>query len=384
MISLSKDVLKELIERSGFPRVSLFLPTHRVTAHTEQDRIRLKNLLREAEDHLKTQGARTPDVRELLEPAQRLYEDSGFWSNQGDGLAVFLAPGFAAHYRLPLAFSDLVVVSDRFHVKPLLPLFTGDGRFHVLAISQDSVRLLEGTRDSVSEVDLADVPRSLDEALKYDDPERQLQFHSPTPERSGGHAPMFHGHGQAHGEDPKDRLSRYFHKVDRGLRQRLGNERIPLVLAGVEYYFPIYRQANSYSHLVEEGISGSPEGMTDKEIHERAWAILEPRFRRDQEDAMALYRRLDGTRRASSDLKAILPATLGGRVETLFVAVGRQRWGTFDPATNAVESRDQPEPGDQDLLDLAAVQGFSNGATVYAVEPASVPGGASIAAVFRY
>jgi len=42
-----------------------------------------------------------------------------------------------------------VVVSDRFHLKPLLPLLTGDGRFYILALSQNQVRLLQGTRYSV-------------------------------------------------------------------------------------------------------------------------------------------------------------------------------------------------------------------------------------------
>jgi hypothetical protein len=47
----------------------------------------------------------------------------------------------------------LVIVSERFHVKPLLPLLSGDGRFYVLALSQNEIRLLQGTRYSVEQVD---------------------------------------------------------------------------------------------------------------------------------------------------------------------------------------------------------------------------------------
>jgi hypothetical protein len=43
-----------------------------------------------------------------------------------------------------------------------------------------------------------------------------------------------------------------------------------------------------------------------------------------------------------------------------------------------------PEPGDEDLLDLAAIQSILNGGTVYAVEPEQVPDHAPLAAVFRY
>jgi len=35
------------------------------------------------------------------------------------------------YYRLSLLFEELVVVTDRFHLKPLLPLLSGDERFMV-------------------------------------------------------------------------------------------------------------------------------------------------------------------------------------------------------------------------------------------------------------
>jgi hypothetical protein len=97
-----------------------------------------------------------------------------------DGLALFLAPHLSRSYRLPLAFEELAVVAGRFHVKPLLPLFTDDGRFDVLALSQNAVRMLECTRHSARQLELEGVPPNLAEALKYDDPEKQLQYHQWT------------------------------------------------------------------------------------------------------------------------------------------------------------------------------------------------------------
>ena len=45
-----------------------------------------------------------------------------------------------------LHFDELMVVAPGFHVMPLLALLTGDGLFYVLALSQNQVRLLAGTR----------------------------------------------------------------------------------------------------------------------------------------------------------------------------------------------------------------------------------------------
>jgi hypothetical protein len=44
----------------------------------------------------------------------------------------------------------------------------------------------------------------------------------------------------------------------------------------------------------------------------------------------------------------------------------------------------EAEPGDEDLLDLAAVHTFLNGGMVYAVEPEQMPSYATLAALFRY
>jgi len=388
MNTLSRDDLRTLMGKYKGLCVSIYMPTHRVGAGIQQDPIRLKNLLVEAEEHLLASGLRTPDAQELLEPAQKLLQDGLFWQRQSDGLALFLSSEAFRYYRLPFDFDELVVVTDRFHIKPLLPLLSGDGRFYVLALSQNKVRLLQGTRYNVSKVALEGVPESLAEALRYNDPEKRLQFHTSTrtPGGKGQRPAIFHGHGVASADDPKDYISRYFHQVDEGLQDLLRDEQAPLVLAGVDYLHPIYKEANTYPYLVDEGIEGNPEELRAEELHEQAWAIVQPYFQKAQEEAAAQYRQLAGagSAQASSDLKEVVPAAYHGRVETLFVAVGTHQWGTFDPDTDVVRLHEKAEPGDEDLLDFVAVQTLANRGSVYAIEPEKVPDGALLAAVFRY
>ncbi|CAD5939922.1 hypothetical protein PCC9214_01853 [Planktothrix tepida] len=52
--------------------------------------------------------------------------------------------------------------------------------------------------------------------------------------------------------------------------------------------------------------------------------------------------------------------------------------------SNELNVHPEAEPGDDDLLNLAAVQTLLNGGIVYAVPPDSVPDEARLAAVFRY
>ncbi|HBL11949.1 MAG TPA: hypothetical protein DD379_11170, partial [Cyanobacteria bacterium UBA11162] len=161
-------------------------------------------------------------------------------------------------------------------------------------------------------------------------------------------------------------------------------KRAPLVLAGVEYLFPIYREANTYQHLIDEGITGNPENAKPEELQAQAWEIVEPLFLKSQQEAIDHYRELAQTGRSSSNIKEAVPAAYYGRIEELFVAVGVQQWGSFNPDTNTIDLHAEAEPGDEDLLNSAAIQTILNGGTVYAVEPDQVPDEAPLAAVFRY
>lgn len=376
--------LRTLLEARDGAHVSIFMPTHQVGTDAEEDRIRLKNLLRDAEIRLSSQGVRPLLIEKMLAPAQERLSDALFWQYQSGGLALFLSPDFSRFYRLPLNFKELVVVADRFHVKPVLPLVSGDGRFYILAISGDQVRLLRGTRDRVDQIQVKDVPANLSEALKYEDAEKQFQFHTDAQvQGTRRRAAVFYGQGDA-AEDWKDDLFEYFRQIDRGLHSVLKDERVPLVLAGVDYLFPIYREANTYPYLLGEGISGNPERLSAAELHDRAVEVLQPYFARSREEAVARYRELAGTERVSEDIEAIVPAAVYGRVETLFVAVGSHQWGRYNPSADEVILDSELQPGDEDLLDLASVHTILNRGTVYAVEAGQVPGGLSVAAVLRY
>lgn len=385
MDTLSKRELEGLTERTGGPCVSIFLPTHRAGTETQQDPIRLKNLLGEARESLvETKGLRTTEADEILEPAQKLLSDAVFWRYQSDGLALFLSRDAFRYYRLPLNFEELAVVADRYHIKPLLSLLAGDGLFYILALSQNEVRLLSASRRSVDEVELGeDVPESLADALRFDDPEKQLQFHTGTTGGGGGgRAAVFHGHGA--NDNSKDDILRYFRQIDRGLGEVLKEREAPLVLAGVDYLLPIYREVSTYPALLEAGVTGSPEELSAEELHERAWEIVEPRFSEGRREVLALYGQLAGTGRTSTDLREVVPAAYYGRVRTLFAASGTRRWGAFDPGAGEVDLHDEPEAGDGDLLDFAAIQTILNGGAVYVTEPAKMPNGAEVACLFRY
>ncbi len=383
-----RSELDTLMTTRDGPGVSIFMPTHRPGAEGQQDPIRLKNLVRQAEDRLVALGLRTPDARRLLDAPQKLLNDDLFWREQQDGLAVYCSPSFFRSYRLPLRFDETLVVNDRPYVRPLLPLFTTQCRFFVLALSKQQVRFFSATRHAIHEIPVSGIPHSLDEALKYDefDKPRRARWVQPTGQGRSGRAEggaVYRGAG-VEGEATKDNLLRYCQMIDRGLHPVLREEKAPLVIAAVDYLIPIYGEGNSYAHMLAHGVEGNPDALKPDELHRHAWRVVEPVFTAKEEETVARFTELSGTGRASSELREIVPAAAGGRVETLWVARGTQAWGRFDPADDTVLLHERAEPGDQELLDLAAVQTIQHAGTVYPLDRVNAPGGRVVAAIFRY
>ncbi len=385
MSELNREELQNLLDVQEKPCISIFIPTHKTGSETQQANIRLKNLLRDTETKLADLGFKEKEIKELLKPAQQFVGDSLFWQHQQNGLALFLSPGFFRFFKLPIEVRERTAVGKRFFIKPLLSMFSMGDRFYVLAISQKQVRLLQCTPHSAVRVEIEGAPESLAEVLKYDDPEKQVHFHTRAPSDGDGHrAAVSYGHGDENYVE-KENLRRYFHQVDRALVKKLGPENAPLVFAGVDYLFPIYKELSSYKNILDKHVEGNPDLLRDEEIHQYSWKNIEPVIQSKLDKAGARFQELSGTGKTSTDIREVAPASANGRVELLFVATGVSLLGDIDLSSNRVEvGENESEANSDDLLDFSAVHTFLNGGVVYPVAPEKVPGGNNLAAIFRY
>jgi hypothetical protein len=154
-------------------------------------------------------------------------------------------------------------------------------------------------------------------------------------------------------------------------------------VAAVEYLQPLYREASTYPHLLAQGVEGNPDRLSEKDLHDRVWALVEPHFQEALRRAVGLYHQLAGTGRATSDVKQVVAAAYRGEVEIAFVAPGKHLWGTLDPGTGEVSLHGKAEPGDEDLLNFTAVHTLRHGHTVHALRPEDMPGGELLAAIYH-
>jgi hypothetical protein len=357
-----------LLEAQEGPCVSFHLPTSVVTRETEQDRIVLKNLRAEAFEQLTGRGLRRPDADAILLPVDALLEDEGFWPYLSDGLAIYCSPDVHTVHRLPLRFEPAVRVGDRFHLRPLIPLLSQGGVFFVITVSQQRVRLFEGTRHHLAPIEVPGLPADMTSALG------RLG-------REPGREPLRRWQGD---EGQKLLYRMYFEQIDRALRPQYRQHADPLVFAGVDYLFPIFRDAVCYPGLLDGFVTGNVDQMSADDLHARAWPLVEPVFEQPRQAAIASFRALEGTGRTSTDPETILTAARDGRIQTLFLQQSASLFGSFDEAGRTLEIHEPAGPQELDLIARAARWAYGTGATLFTGEPPEIPADSPLAAIFRY
>lgn len=385
---LTQQMLEKLGQQHDRPCVSIYSPTHDSGSEAVGDPIWLKTGLQEAEKMLVEQGMDAKTISSILRPAQEFQAHLRPNDFGAGTLCAFLAEGFEEILHSPVRVPEgQTFVSDRFHLKPLIPVLTDNARFYVLAISRHDVRLLQCTRYTQRQEPLSrtQVPRHILEVIPDVEPKKSLQYHTGRTRRTGrgDHEAIYHGHGKEQRME-SHQIFHFFRKVNNGIVKYMDG-RSPLIFAGVEELFAPYRDASTYDLLLDTPITGNPEHLRPEELRERAWELLEPYLNERIAEAQADFEEALAYGRASDDMKAIVLAARDGRVGALFGASDREYWGRVPAAGEDVQMRAQPQPGDYDLIDHAAVNTMLQGGHAYLLPMEQVPGeGTGAAAILRY
>jgi hypothetical protein len=317
----------------------------------------------------------------LLAPCRQLLDDRYFWEHQDQGLALFASPSSFRYYRLPFTPEEITRLHTRFYLKPILPLLTADSRFQLLALSQNHVRFFEGSRTEFHPKPIPRMPENFAAAFAESEFQNQLQLH--TAVAGGDRSVVYHGTGEGR-DDFKKRLLDFFRRIDQAVYDAVRDNPAPLVLAAVDYYLPIYQEATCNPHLLKHYIPGSPERLSDTDLHQRAWSIVDAHLRESQQRTLDRARELAATSRCSTSSVQIARAALEGRVDTLLAARGLQQWAAIDHTHARFDLHSDQQPGDEDLLDFAAIQTLLHRGTVHLVEPDLIPHHAPAIALLRY
>ena len=381
---LTKELIQELLAADQAPCLSIYMPTHRKHPENLQDIILFKNLVRQMKESL-LQKYSADEVEKHLDPFETLADDNNTWNNTFPGLAVFSTTGLFKVVGVHKSVEELAIVADSFHTKPLWQYLQSLDQFHVLGLTLHDIRLFEGNRHSLTEVELtADTPKTITEALGEELTDKRTTIASYG--GSGGESsPMHHGHGGRKKETEKD-AERFFRVVANTIYEQYTKPSgWPLILAALTEHQSLFHKVNKNPLLLTNGIEINPSSVSTDKLASMAWEIMEPEYNLKLDSLVARFEQARANGKGSDDYKEVAVAAVEGRVDTLIVEADRIiPVRITNLVTGNTQNKDMTNPKVDDLLDDMGALVMKMGGQVMVLPTGKMPSETGLAAIFRY
>lgn len=381
------EIVKEfpndiIFEREG-PCISIYQPTHRHLPDNQQDPVRFKQLLTVVEKALLEQYSKG-EMEKILKPLYDLQKDREFWNNTKDGIAIFLNEKRCVIYNLNRTLKEIAVVSDSFHIKPLIRVFQSADSYYVLGVNMKRFNLFIGNRYGLEEVQFDEnTPVTVEEVLKelgdaYED--GSLSFGSFG--GSAGNA-IFYGQGGKKDEGLKY-TEKFFKYIDRFVINNFTNPTgFPLILAALDENQGTFRKLSHNENLLKKGVKIDYEAIDIEELTKRSWEIMEDYYLDRTKVLVDRFNNSHGTGLSSDKLSEIATAAVGGKIDTILIESDKVIPGYINLATGELEEENNKE-GANDILNNLAEIVFSNNGEVVLLPKEKMPTEESVAAIYRF
>lgn len=363
------------------PCLSLYMPTHRLIFDLKQDRLVFKNLVKVAKASLE-QLYTKKDMNELMLALERMNFDNELWKDSLEGLAIFATLEEMILYRVETTFEPIAIVSDSFHIKPLIQHYQGIEQYIILSLEAESFKLFQGNQYDYQPIEIDDsIDTTLTQVLGGHHTEN-FQTHG-SYAGTGDHS-AFHGHGGKSAEVEIDRV-KYFRYVDKYVLEEISSKmKYPLILLANKDHHAGFKKISNNPYLLDESIDGTPSQMDIRDIKLAIQVINDARFNVIIEQAIAQYHNLRNEELSSDQLIIVLKALLNSRIETLMIEKDIIIPGRIDVIHQQIIQSDLDNPQTDDLLDDMVQQAYLSGAKVLILNKQDMPSESAVAGILKY
>lgn len=358
---IEPERLAALLEPAS-PAISLYVPLDPEQRDLRAPVAELRRMAETVDGLLERQGIEAARRERLLAPL-RAVGDNELAEHRDPGLAFFLSDGVMQTVRLPEMLPELLVVSGHFHIKPLLPLLARFRRFHILALSSTRARLLTATPFAWEERPLHALPAEVQAELD-----------------SRSAAAIEHA-----AETRMALLTQSPNRIAFAVRAELGADPAAIVLAAEPQVAGHFRKGAQLAGIMPETVAVNPFALPDAELHARALAVISPSLAQETETLLEQIEARLGTAEptVAIRLEEIIAAAREGRVDAVIVASDETLWGRDVPG-QTIDAHGHAVAGDEDLINLAAVEVLRTGGRACALPRAHLPRHVPAAATLRF
>lgn len=376
---ISREELEKLINYQSGPALSIYMPTSRRGGEAVNKMfIKFKNLFSKAKDRLtKNYNISAKKRDKIFLPLERLKKDRNFWLHQSRGLVIFASPELFKTYRLPIKFNEEISVEKYFNIKQILPSIFENKNYYVLALSKNKNRFFQCTVDDIELIEREELPDGIEETLQYDDPEKSIQYHSGSGNKTSA---IYHGQGVT--EQNEEDILRYLREVEEVITGYLRGKKAPLLLMCVKRIYALYKDINNYSNLIEDYVSGNPDHKNEEDILKETRELVLPYVENQWKKAVEKYNKLKTTEKTSNEIREVITNAYYGKVKYLLIkSDSDKKTGIYNPESNKIKKDDK---NNYDLYNYSAINTIKHGGKVYLLDSRKMPGEFNIGAVYRY
>ncbi len=249
---MNRHDVKLLQAMREYPSVTIILPTYRTIPENQKDPIRVKNLVKEAEERLLREftwrevDALTTRLNDLVEHLDYQY--------MTEGLAIYVNKDFARSFPLPFKPKEQVIIDETFATRTLVLALNRTQRYWLLALSENSTRLFEGVRDSLTEITEGGFPMS---------------------NEGPGAATRLPGGQGINRSAYRDEIDRQFYReVNAAFKEFMNDDELPLVVAGVDRNLAFFQEVSSHTSAIIGTLRGNYDQTSAHELAEMVWPLV--------------------------------------------------------------------------------------------------------------
>ncbi|MEO9255531.1 MAG: hypothetical protein ABI305_08335 [Tepidiformaceae bacterium] len=362
-----RNAIRDLVAQQEYPSVSILMPTHRAHPETQQDPIRLKNLIEQARRRLEEEVGKRPSWP-LMERLEGLAEEID-WRQNMEGLALFANDNFSTFERLPFTVDERVSIDRNFETRALVTAFQRFPRYRVLTLAEQPSRLFEGENTTLEEVEQYGFP---------------LGF-SGTPgatRRPDGAMMQRSNIREAH-------LAEFYTEVDKALTDAARAEELPLVLVGAQASLAAFDEVTANAAQIIARVEGSHDEMNGAAIAEIVWPEVQGWLATQREAAVESVGAALGAKRLASGIDDAWKSAVEGRGTELVVEEGYrqpamlQRDGYVLRLVGDDSTADGPKHLD-DAIDELVQLVLEKGGEITFVDDGALADYARVALILRY
>lgn len=294
---MNKTDLQLLQAISGYPAVSILLPTHRTSPANKQDPIRVSNLVRQAADRLLKEFSKR-EVEPILVRLEKLAEEVDYRYTL-DGLALYVNQDIARKYYLPFELKERVVIDETFATRDLVYTLNRLSRYWVLALSEKPTRLFEGVKNTLVEVEDHGFPM--------------------THTGAGGEGRLPGGQGVSRSAYRDEQHRQFFRQIDQAFGKLYADDPQPLAVVGVDRYLAFFNEVSKHKNAIMTTMTGNHDKSAPHELADLIWPLVRENIAQEKTKYLDELDNAISQRRFASGIEHAWRMAHEGRVRLLLV-----------------------------------------------------------------